>query len=321
MMKRKTWIDRLRGFCMLAILFDHTEIYYTGDNIVPYNFYVMNVLLLFFFLSGYLCFKKENQSWRKKLTTIFRTMLVPYLFFTTIIALPKALVHGYDITDTFLRILEGRASWFIATLMVAESLFVLAMWISKENRWIMACLSLVSMGGCLVFSKGYPDLYWQLENVLMALPVLHLGYLYHQHEAFFHPIHKLSSTFFLSLFIIFIKVYEVNIGANLLIEPIAVSHWAVFCIDFLVTTLCLIGVAKQLPRLPFLEWVGSHSLVYYFLSGGIPLTVSLLLTKIGFPYEGTYYHVCLAFFIVSILTSALTFCIYKYAPFLVGKFR
>ncbi|MGP1350736.1 MAG: acyltransferase family protein, partial [Hoylesella marshii] len=29
--KRKHWIDLLRGFCMVAILLDHTEIYYTGD--------------------------------------------------------------------------------------------------------------------------------------------------------------------------------------------------------------------------------------------------------------------------------------------------
>lgn len=33
-MQRKIWIDNLRGFCMLAILLDHTEIYYTG-GILP----------------------------------------------------------------------------------------------------------------------------------------------------------------------------------------------------------------------------------------------------------------------------------------------
>ena len=50
--KRKHWIDLLRGICMIAILLDHTEIYYTGDNIINYNFYVVNVLLTFFFISG-----------------------------------------------------------------------------------------------------------------------------------------------------------------------------------------------------------------------------------------------------------------------------
>lgn len=37
---------------MLAIIFDHTEICFTGDNIVPYRMYVPDVLMAFFFLSG-----------------------------------------------------------------------------------------------------------------------------------------------------------------------------------------------------------------------------------------------------------------------------
>ena len=53
-MQRKIWIDNLRGFCMLAILLDHTEIYYTGENVIDYNLYVANVLIVFFMLSGYL---------------------------------------------------------------------------------------------------------------------------------------------------------------------------------------------------------------------------------------------------------------------------
>ena len=43
--KRKHWIDLLRGFCMVAILLDHTEIYYTGDNIMRV---CQNVHILFF---------------------------------------------------------------------------------------------------------------------------------------------------------------------------------------------------------------------------------------------------------------------------------
>mgnify|MGYP001748228932 CR=1 FL=1 len=35
-LEREHWIDMLRGFCMLSILFDHTEIYYTGGNLIPY---------------------------------------------------------------------------------------------------------------------------------------------------------------------------------------------------------------------------------------------------------------------------------------------
>ena len=59
MATRKHWIDNLRGVCMLAILLDHTEVYYSGVNIINYNVYVTDALYLFFFLSGYLMYKQK----------------------------------------------------------------------------------------------------------------------------------------------------------------------------------------------------------------------------------------------------------------------
>lgn len=47
--ERKHWVDALRGFCMVAILLDHTEIYFTGTNIIDYRHYVGNVLVVFSF--------------------------------------------------------------------------------------------------------------------------------------------------------------------------------------------------------------------------------------------------------------------------------
>lgn len=52
---------------MLAIIFDHTEICFTGDNIVPYRMYVPDVLMAFFFLSGYLFYRPEGFRLRHKL--------------------------------------------------------------------------------------------------------------------------------------------------------------------------------------------------------------------------------------------------------------
>lgn len=52
---------------MLAIIFDHTEICFTGDNIVPYRMYVPDVLMAFFFLSGYLFYRPEGFCLRHKL--------------------------------------------------------------------------------------------------------------------------------------------------------------------------------------------------------------------------------------------------------------
>lgn len=52
--KRKHWVDVVRGICMTAILYDHTDIYYSDTNVLPYELYVPNALTTFFILSGYL---------------------------------------------------------------------------------------------------------------------------------------------------------------------------------------------------------------------------------------------------------------------------
>lgn len=79
---------------MLAIIFDHTEICFTGDNIVPYRMYVPDVLMAFFFLSGYLFYRPEGFCLRHKLHSWLRGVLMPYFIFTSALALPKAWLHG-----------------------------------------------------------------------------------------------------------------------------------------------------------------------------------------------------------------------------------
>ena len=49
-MKRKHWIDSIKGISMIAILLYHTEYYYTGKVLTNYSLYITNALILFFFV-------------------------------------------------------------------------------------------------------------------------------------------------------------------------------------------------------------------------------------------------------------------------------
>lgn len=83
---RINWIDSARGLCMTAILYDHTEIYYANDNIIPYEMYVINALTAFFFISGFLFWKEKPFQIKNKMTSIFRSLVIPYFIFTTAMA-------------------------------------------------------------------------------------------------------------------------------------------------------------------------------------------------------------------------------------------
>lgn len=318
MPERKTWIDLLRGFCMLAILLDHTEIYYTGDNLIDYDFYVVNVLVVFFFLSGYLFYKEKGFQLPSKLVSVARGIVMPYFIFTTLIAVPKALVHARNIPDAFFGIIAGQASWFIAALILAELGFALLLWISRGKTIVLSAASILSFITCILLSD-YPELYWQLENACMALPILYLGYLYHRHEKVFHRFNTLSYSSFFLILLIVLKIYEHRNGVNLMIEPVQVNNWLLFVIDSLLSLLFLLTLAKQLPRMRWLEWIGERSIVYYFCAGGVPLLVSKGLQKANMGFSGEYYQVMIAFLLVCAFTTIITWTVYRYVPFITGR--
>ena len=52
---RIEWLDVARGLCMLLIIYDHSDSYFTLLNpLLLYNWFVATVLCAFVFISGYL---------------------------------------------------------------------------------------------------------------------------------------------------------------------------------------------------------------------------------------------------------------------------
>ena len=91
--QRKPWIDNLRGLAMILVLLAHTEIYYRGE-IVNYNIYGVDCLIIFFFLSGYLMYRETEFNLKNKVKSVFRYIVLPYFIFTIALSLPKSIVYG-----------------------------------------------------------------------------------------------------------------------------------------------------------------------------------------------------------------------------------
>jgi hypothetical protein len=102
--ERIHWIDFTRGLCMIVVVFYHTESYYIDVyHVLKYD-WLSNFLKAFFFLSGYLLFKREEKHdstfLKYKLNRIIRSLIIPYFAFTLILAVPKCYAHGLDIGET-----------------------------------------------------------------------------------------------------------------------------------------------------------------------------------------------------------------------------
>ncbi len=295
---------------------------------------------MFFFLSGYL-FLKEHQTFnlRRKLISIIRYLLLPYFIFTLIFAFPKAVVHDADIADTFMKILTGDASWFVSTLIVTEFLFSFILWKTKGKTIPLSivCISLFIVS--FVFNNKYHIIstenipnQWNWQSALFILIFLYLGYIYHKYEKYFHLNTLLYIIPLIILFII-IKIYIYGDNEyQMNMVPFIISNIPLFLSDCILSIIILIQIAKgygfpniarqpvewRLKVIKTINWTGSHSLVYYFICGGIPVIVGKIFNII-IPYNGNYLLIVLAFIIVYALTTAITWIIYRYFPFIVGK--
>jgi len=315
-MNRIGWIDFLQGFSMILILVYHTEVYYKGEDVAtPYYVYTTNAIILFYFISGFLLYKETSFDIRHKLYSIGRYLLVPYFLFTSVIAIPKLLIRGSEIhlLEIVSNILLGNASWFIAALIVAEVLFSIMIWISRgKSIWLstLAILMFVSY----YFLPYDQHNYWQWQDALLAFDFLCLGYLYNKHKDVFHTFNKPYISLLLFLFLILIKIYEYDIDLSM--RRIAIEHAPLFMTDAVVWLWFIITIIKYIPRCKLMEWTGRYSIIYYFVCGGCPLIVSLVMNKAGFEYDGNIIRYMLAFIVTYIFATLLTWIINKLFPFL-----
>ena len=323
--KRKIWIDLVRGFCMLAILVHHTEMYYVGEAIIDYRFFADNALCTFFFISGYLFYKETPFHLQYKLLSIIKTIIIPYFIFMSVIALPKALVHGkfVSISDSILSIVLGQQSWFITALASAEIIFSILLYLSKQYKWVLPIGVLTSLIG-IIFLTGNEQMlahnYWNIMDGLLAISFLYIGYLYHQKE---NVINSFPLYLYIIPFVLFFisKWVIVEYKVYCYLGPVDIDNYPVFIIDNILAILLITRLCKLLPDMKPISWMGSHVIVYYFLCGGVPLTLSVLANKIGFSYHTNYLQVIVVLIAVYLMITLLTWFIYKYIPWATGRFN
>ncbi|MBR1687573.1 MAG: hypothetical protein IJ710_03455 [Prevotella sp.] len=315
MNERLHWIDRLRGMLMIAILWFHTEFYYIGHCVIPYNMYVPDVLITFFIISGFL-FSCKGFQLRYKLRAILKSLLLPYFIFTVLLALPKILLNYNDtepvtaLTD----ILTGRASWFVSTLITAEIIFAFTLYIGSGKRWITPALCTLWFVGSLCFNEENAVYHldmnnlWNFQGALFVQPFLLLGYELWHHRHVMHTINRPLYIIIALILFILIKIYVYDTPHyEMLIAPIRVTNVVLFGAESLAFALLMAALSRKMPRTKWTEWVGIHSLIYYFICGATPAAVAAVLNRIGLAYNQQYAMLAAAVVIVCLTATASTY--------------
>lgn len=161
--KRIGYIDALRGFTMILVVFEHI---YLDNNTIINQFFANFRMPLFFFISGFISFRRE-QSWSgsetlSRLGSKVRTMIVPALAIGLLFTL---IYNQTPITDFFTRPTK-MGYWFTFALFNMLVFYYTARWLHARRArttietftkrlYVVGLLSLFTLSD--LSALGYAD--------------------------------------------------------------------------------------------------------------------------------------------------------------------
>lgn len=320
--KEIKWIDTVRAFCMIAVYWVHSEIYY-GISDVACGYAVLPFYVnAFFLVSGYLFFMKyagdsgNRPGYWEGVAHIACRLVLPTLLFSTLIYVPKKMFHGEALSfgQYLYDVFGGLSYWFTSALAVAQLVLWTLMRIRRLGLWHCFALSCVffvlGVWGFAVTQDSFP---WNYHAGLAATLFMSVGGLYFRYE---HKVNRWLVPYGVCLAAV---AYALAVALTWHSQSLAVI--VPFHVDFPGVTVvfcslvCLVALARVLPSLRWIRFVGRNSIVFYFFSGVMPAMWSTVF-RMCFPGWGCYGGTLLVVALSLALGTALCVVINRYFPFL-----
>lgn len=174
--KRIEWIDALRGFTMLLVVYFHVE--YLGMNILTLtsglnSLVVLFRMPLFFFVSGFVAFRINDawdfKSYNAKMLKKLRIQIIPMLFFgllyaTTLHAMKHNLTSFESVADFFNHD-RKLGYWFTESLLIMFILYYTVSFLLRKRKLITRQIALVVISFLLLMlRKHIPTDYQQVAD-------------------------------------------------------------------------------------------------------------------------------------------------------------
>lgn len=287
------WIDLVKAICMISVYLLHVESY-TGEFWTKSYGYLLQPFYVnaFFFVSGYLFFKKwmgedrvDGFSWGEYVggikNLLFR-IVVPTIVFASVFYIPKVIFHSgeIDFGRYFYDVWGGVSFWFTSALMVAQLVLLTLLFTKQKSVWIYLFISV----GLFVFAyylsrvatTPFP---WYYKSGLAATFFMVLGGVYQRYESWIDDRIGRVGWWIVALVYFNLMIWDFD------------QHFFAFALmsvkfnvmGMFVTLLgvaFVVGLCKVIKGVSWLEYIGQNSILFYFCSGIVPASLSTLFGKI-----------------------------------------
>ena len=292
---------------------------------------------LFFFISGYLLFKKyhevhfdkiDNKVWGNQyghplLSNIIFKIAIPTIIFSAIM-LWKFAIRG-DNGNLFSRIINdsilGGSMWFTAALAISELILYIIFKVYRSRNFLIyiiisVVLAILATQLTLfdVTIMNNNNIPWRYKSGMIATLFLISGGIFNKYEDFFSKCNLLKKCLLyvpILLFYIISLIYckelvYTNIGAG---KITILGYFIAISISLLIIQIC-----KCFQSNRFVDFFGRHTLVLYFLSGALPETMGMVMMKVRpvLDWGQVFFTTILALSIAFVLT----YLINQYIPWL-----
>ena len=284
------WINTGRALCMIFVYIAHCNFYYINHISPIYFIYKPFYLSFFFFISGFLLFKNQKEfPFRKKIAGIINKLFWPAILFPSIIWIPKMFAHGNNpnIYAYLLDIFGGTAAWFVSTIIVAQLICMLLIFLFKNRIDLMLFIT----AGLMFFAfylrtideTPFP---WYYKSGMVASLFLVLGGIarkYYDKLQLIISIHSLIISGILYLGLMLYNYY--NWGYGQAIMSVRYDNIPLGLFNNFLGIFFMIQLCHYIPEIKWLQYIGKNSIVFYFFGGGVPLVIGYLV-RTYIPFQG-----------------------------------
>lgn len=257
---------------------------YGGGNALITNVISPFYVNAFFVVNGFLFFRKWLNVDKKvipgkdDLFNVLFKLIIPTLIFSSLVYIPKILFHsrGLSMSQFVYDIFGGISYWFTSAIAVSQIILLIALRFGCRTITSFSIISLIVISLMPILKYFFPEaMPWYWKSGLAAITFMTLGgcvYLCHNQLARYRRLLYIAVPL---LYII--GVYASFKTGNALYALMSVT----FNLKGVFVTLC--GIAfifiisyRGIPDIRILQFIGNHSIIFYFFSGVIPATLSAL---------------------------------------------
>ena len=213
----------------------------------------------------------------------------------------------------FYDVFGGVSFWFTSSLLVSE-IILLTLFLTKiRSVWFYFVVSVFLF--CFAYWLSRFDLTpfpWYYKSGIAATLFLTIGGIYQRYEAdidkFISRVGYVLIVIFYWLFIIWdFDKYSMNFGL------MSVNINSLGFIESILGIIMIVGLCKKIKNVSFINHIGKNSIVFYFLSGVVPATISTIIMRF---VEINYLSVIMIVVLSLVLGSCINYVINKYFKFL-----